>query len=151
MMNTYLLDTNITSHIIKGDLPIVRERLVQVPMHCIFISVVTEAELLYGVAKRDYPKGLTKRVAEFLARVEVLPWTSDAAKAYGQLRAACEATGTTLASMDMMIAAHASAQQQEAEKRHENVVLVTRDQVFSRMPKSAGLVIEDWTVSVSSR
>jgi len=61
----------------------VRERLVQVPMHCIFISVVTEAELLYGVAKRDYPKGLTKRVTEFLARVEVLPWTSDVAKAYG--------------------------------------------------------------------
>jgi len=39
MMKTYLLDTNIASHIIKGDLPIVRERLVQVPMHCIFISL----------------------------------------------------------------------------------------------------------------
>src|SRR5690554_4338853 len=145
-MKTYLLDTNIASHIIKGDLPIVRERLVQVPMHCIFISVVTEAELLYGVAKRDYPKGLTKRVSEFLARVEVLPWTSDAAKAYGQLRAACETTGTTLASMDMMIAAHASAQQQEAKKRHRQVVLVTRDRAFSRVPKNAGLLIEDWTV-----
>ena len=124
MMNMYLLDTNIASHIIKGDLPIVRERLVQVPMHCIFISVVTEAELQYRVAKRGYPKGLTKRVAEFLARVEVLPWTSDTAKAYGQLRAACEAIGTTLASMDMMIAAHASAQQKEAQKHHGKVVLV---------------------------
>jgi len=146
MMKTYLLDTNIASHIIKGDLPIVRERLVQVPMHCIFISVVTEAELLYGVAKRDYPKGLTKRVTEFLARVEVLPWTSDVAKAYGQLRAACEAAGTTLASMDMMIAAHASARQQDAKKRHEKLMLVTKDRVFSRVPKSAGLVIDDWTV-----
>lgn len=147
MMSTYLLDTNIAGHIIKGDLPIVRERLVQVPMHCIFISVVTEAELLYGVAKRDYPKGLTKRVTEFLARVEVLPWTSDAAKAYAQLRTACEATGTTLASMDMMIAAHACAQQRKAKKSHANLVLVTRDQVFSRVPKSAELVFEDWTVS----
>ena len=146
-MKTYLLDTNIASHIIKGDLPIVRERLVQVPMHCIFISVVTEAELLYGVAKRDYPKGLTKRVTEFLARVEVLPWTSDVAKAYGQLRAACEAAGTTLASMDMMIAAHTSARQQDAKKRHEKLMLVTKDRVFSRVPKSAGLVIDDWTAS----
>src|SRR5690625_2847183 len=146
MMKTYLLDTNIASHIIKGDLPIVRERLVQVPMHSIFISVVTEAELLYGVAKRDYPKGLTKRVTEFLARVEVLPWTSDAAKAYGQLRAACDADATTLASMEMMIAAHASAEQRKAKIRHGNVLLVTRDQVFSRVPERAGLMIEDWTV-----
>src|SRR5699024_11972648 len=147
MMNMYLLDTDIASHIIKGDLPIVRERLVQVPMHCIFISVVTEAELQYRVAKRGYPKGLTKRVTEFLARVEVLPWTSDAAKAYGQLRAACETGGTTLAFMDMMIAAHASAEQRKAKMRDGNVLLVTSDQVFSRVPERAGLMIEDWTVS----
>lgn len=54
---------------------------------------------------------------------------------------------TTLASMDMMIAAHASACQQDAKKRHEKVVLVTRDRVFSRVPKSAGLVTADWTVA----
>ena len=54
---------------------------------------------------------------------------------------------TTLASMDMMIATHASVCQQDAKKRHEKVVLVTRDGVFSRVPKSAGLVIADWTVA----
>ena len=47
----------------------------------------------------------------------------------------------------IMIAAHASACQQDAKKRHEKVVLVTRDRVFSRVPKSAGLVTDDWTVS----
>ena len=40
---------------IKGDLPIVRERLTAVPMPDVAVSVVTRAELQYGVAKRGYP------------------------------------------------------------------------------------------------
>ena len=57
-MTRYLLDTNIASHIIKGDIPRVRERLVAVPMHSVALSVVTQAELQYGVAKRGHPPGL---------------------------------------------------------------------------------------------
>jgi tRNA(fMet)-specific endonuclease VapC len=133
-MTRYLLDTNIASHIIKNDIAAVLQRLLQVPMHNVAISAVTEAELLYGVAKRGNPAGLTARVKEFLARVEVMPWTSDTAKVYGTLRATCEAKGVTLASMDMMIAAHAKAL---------GTVLVTRDKAFSRVPQ--GLVLEDWT------
>ncbi len=139
-MKTYLLDTNIASHIIKGDLH-VREQLVQVPMHSVFVSVVTQAELLYGVAKRGHPKGLTKLIDEFLVRVEVLPWTPEVAAVYAVVRASCEAAGTPLASMDMMIAAHAIAFQQEAAGRKDTSVLVTRDRAFSRIP---GLLIEDW-------
>ncbi len=41
----YLLDTNIASHIIKGDIPRVRERLAVLPMESIMLSAVTEAEL----------------------------------------------------------------------------------------------------------
>ena len=115
-MTTYLLDTNIASHIIKGDVPRVRERLVAVPMHCVAVSVVTQAELLYGVAKRGHPHGLMTRVHAFLARVSVLPWTPDVAQVYGDLRAQCEAGGLPLAPMDMLIAAHAKALQLAALK-----------------------------------
>lgn len=146
-MKHYLLDTNIASHIIKGDLPIVRERLVQVPIHCISVSVVTQAELLYGVAKRGHPMGLTKRVAEFLARVEVLSWTSEVANVYVRLRAACESAGTPLASMDMMVAAHASALKHEVERQGDVSIFVTRDRAFGRIPACEGLSIEDWTGS----
>lgn len=135
-MSLYLLDTNIASHIIKGDLPAVITRLTQVPMHSVSVSVVTQAELLYGVAKRGYPTGLSTRVREFLVRVEVLPWTPDVAQVYGDLRAACEAAGVPLAPMDMMIAAHAKA---------VNATLVTRDRAFSRVPQ--GLQLEDWTLA----
>ncbi|MDO9476125.1 MAG: type II toxin-antitoxin system VapC family toxin [Pseudohongiella sp.] len=130
----YLLDTNIASHIIKGDIPRVRERLAGLPMESIVISAVTEAELRYGVAKRGHPGGLAQRVGEFLIRVETLPWTSEAAEAYGNLRAASEAAGISLAPLDMMIAAHARA---------VGAILVTRDRAFARLP--GNLPIEDWT------
>jgi tRNA(fMet)-specific endonuclease VapC len=130
----YLLDTHIVSHAIKGDMPAVRHRLVQVPMHEVAVSAVTQAELLYGVAKRGHPLGLVTRVREFLIRVEILAWSPDVARVYGDLRAACEAASVALAPMDMMIAAHAKAL---------GAVLVTRDRAFGRVP--GGLSVQDWT------
>ena len=48
----YLLDTNTVSYVIKGTIPKVRARLAKVPMTQVAISVVTEAELRFGVARR---------------------------------------------------------------------------------------------------
>jgi tRNA(fMet)-specific endonuclease VapC len=132
-MALYMLDTNVASHVIRGDIVGIRERLASVPMQSVSVSVVTQAELLYGVAKRGYPKALAKAVHEFLIRVQVLPWTRDEAGAYGDLRAACERAGVTLAPLDMMIAAHAKT---------TVAVLVTRDRTFALVPEQLNL--EDW-------
>jgi tRNA(fMet)-specific endonuclease VapC len=132
-MTRYMLDTNIASHIIRGDIPRVRERLVSLPMASVAISVVTEAELLYGVAKRGHPVRLAQHVREFLIRVEVLPWNSEVAAVYASLRAASEAAGVSLAALDMMIAAHA---------RTAGATLVTRDRAFARLP--GNFLVEDW-------
>jgi tRNA(fMet)-specific endonuclease VapC len=139
----YLLDTNIASHVIRGDIPRVRERLVAVPMSSVAVSVVTQAELMYGVAKRGNPPALAGRVREFLARVAVLPWTREVGDVYGRLRAQCEAGGVTLAPLDMMIAAHACALGLASELEAGKIVLVTRDRAFRRVP--GGLSVEDWT------
>ena len=77
----YLLDTNTVSFIIKGNLR-VRQRLVQVPMDQIAISVVTEAELRFGLARLPGATRLRIGVEEFLLRTEILPWNSEAAKRY---------------------------------------------------------------------
>jgi tRNA(fMet)-specific endonuclease VapC len=129
----YLLDTNMASHVIKGNLPRVRERLVKVPMAEVGISVVTEAELRFGVARKPEASRLETAVEEFLLRVEILPWDSAAAKSYAALRAALERAGEPMGNLDMMIAAQALV---------APAVLVTHDRVFHRVKQ---LKIEDWT------
>lgn len=132
-MSGYLLDTNIASHVIRGDRPAISQRLATLPMEEIAISSVTEGELLYGLAKRNYPVALTRRVREFLLRVDVLPWDREVAQAYADLRAGCEAKGLSLAPLDMMIAAQAVA---------ADAVLVTNDKAFARLPDP--LRMESW-------
>ncbi len=129
----YLLDTNTASYIIRGNFPRLREHLLAVPMAEVGISAVTEAELRFGVAKRPEATKLAIAVEEFLLRLEVLLWDSDAAKRYAQLRADMEKHGEPMGNLDMMIAAQALAAE---------VVLVTHDRVFRRVK---GLKVEDWT------
>lgn len=103
-------------------------------MASLCISVITEAELYYGLAKRPEAKRLHLVVEELLKRVDVLPWDSNIVKNYGFIRAEMERRGKPLAPLDMMIAAHALS---------INAVLVTNDWVFSQVND---LAIEDWTV-----
>ncbi|PCK80116.1 type II toxin-antitoxin system VapC family toxin [Rhizobium sophoriradicis] len=133
-MTAWMLDTNIASHVIEGARPEILKRLATLPMDEIVISSITEGELLHGLAKRGYPKALSERVRQFLLRVDVLPWDHDVTRTYGDLRAACEAKGTILAPLDMMIAAHAVA---------TAATLVTRDKAFARI--SEPLKVDDWS------
>jgi len=132
----YMLDTNTVSYIIKGEAAMVRERLRNVPMAKICISAITEAELLRGVAKKPDARHLPVAVKEFLLRVDILPWDSDAAKAYAILRTACDKEGKPLGNMDMLIAAHSVA---------VATVLITNDKAFYNVAHH--LVLEDWTRS----
>jgi tRNA(fMet)-specific endonuclease VapC len=129
----YLLDTNTVSYIIKGNRPRVRERLLRVPMAEVGISVITEVELLFGLARRPEATKLKTVVEEFLLRVEVLPWDSEAAQQYSKIRATLEHAGEPMGNLDLMVAAQALA---------SDVVLVSSDSVFRRVK---GLKIEDWS------
>jgi tRNA(fMet)-specific endonuclease VapC len=135
-MSAHLLDTNIVAHIIRGDRAEIVEKLRSLPMEDIAISAVTEGELVYGLAKRGYPAALSERVRQFLLRIDVLPWDHAVTQAYGDLRAACESKGVTLAPLDMMIAAHAVA---------IDATLVTRDRIFARVPKP--LRTDNWAAA----
>ena len=128
----YLLDTNMASYVIKGTVAPVRERLLTLPMSQVGISTVTEAELRFGVAKKPEAKHLKTVVEEFLLRIEVVPWASEAAKQYASLRAVLKREGTPMGNLDLMIAAQALA---------TDAILVTHDQVFQRVRR---LKTEDW-------
>jgi tRNA(fMet)-specific endonuclease VapC len=105
----YLLDINIASYVVKGTFPAARRRLVRHPMAEIAVSSVTEGELRYGLARKPEATRLRAVVDEFLLRVTILPWDSNAARQYGQLRATLEQKGQPMGSLDLLIAAHAVA------------------------------------------
>jgi tRNA(fMet)-specific endonuclease VapC len=134
MANQYLLATNTASYVIKGNVPSVRHRLVQVPMAQVFISSVTDGELRYGVARRPGTTKVQQIVEEFWLRVTVLPWDSEAAKQYGNLRADLERLRQPMGNLDIMIGSHALA---------VGAILVTNDRAFARIKN---LKVEDWTI-----
>jgi len=132
-MKHYLLDTNTVSHVIREHSALVAH-LVSVPIASLRISSITAGELHFGLARRPEAKRLHLAVAEFLQRVDVLPWQISTAECYGDLRATLEAQGIVLAPLDLLIAAHTLA---------TGSVLVSNDKAFRQVP---GLDVEDWTV-----
>jgi len=138
MSRLYMLDTNTVSYILKGKSPAARARLASLgPDEVASISIVTEFELEFGLAKNPNATSLRRALRWFLARIQILPLGSAEARAYGQLRAQQEAAGRPLESMDMLIAAHAIA---------VGAILVTADKVFDSV---AGLVgKENWATNL---
>jgi tRNA(fMet)-specific endonuclease VapC len=132
MTARYLLDTNIASYMIK-DAPVLRRHVMRASIAAMAISTVTEGELRFGIVRRPEATRLRLAVEEFLLRVPVLSWDSEAARQYAQIRATLEAGGQVMGGLDMMISAHALSL---------DATLVTNDRAFSRI---AGLRIEDWT------
>jgi tRNA(fMet)-specific endonuclease VapC len=128
-----MLDTNTISSLIKKN-PVVSRKIASVPMERLCLSVISEGEILYGLAKKPNARNLHLVVQEFLKRVDVMVWDTNVAEHYGVLRAELEGSGNVLGSLDMQIAAHAS---------QLGAVLVTNDQAFKRIQK---LKVEDWTV-----
>jgi len=135
---TYLLDTNTVSYIAKRRSPAARARLETLgPAETVCISVMTEAEIRYGMAK--HPAARTRRAAieRLIAKFRVLPWGTNEAAAYGTLRAKLDSMGITLAEMDLLIASHAIA---------TGAVLVTSDKAFAHLGKLCK--IENWATDV---
>jgi len=127
LTSTYLLDTNTFSYIAKGSSPAARaefQRLAQDRSAVLCISVITEAEVRYGMAKRSLSPSRRSAIEGLFANLQILSWGSEEAAAYARVRTKLETAGITVAAMDMLIAAQAIA---------AGAVLVTRDTIFARL------------------
>jgi tRNA(fMet)-specific endonuclease VapC len=135
----YLLDTNTVSFLINGRSREVRRHYVEAESQSarIAISAITEAEALFGLAKKPEATRLRANFDRFLAVIEVLPWDSVAARAYGDLRAALSASGKSLALMDLLIASHAIA---------AGATMVTHDKALLKAGGSLRAV--DWATDL---
>ena len=130
----YLLDTNTASYAIKGNIHSVRERLQQHAPAEVAISVITEAELRFGVLRLPGANRLALVVEEFLRFIDIRPWDSEAAQNYAQLRTSIEQAGRPIGNLDLMIAAHSLAL---------GTILVSSDRVFGRVKD---LKVENWAL-----
>jgi len=132
MSTLLMLDTNAVSVIVKGQANALSEILNDRPF-C--ISVITEAELRFGLVRRAVNADLRRIVDNFLVSTDIRPWTSACAQRYGLLRAELEALGKPLAPMDLLIATHALV---------EDCTLISADRAFNQVP---GLHLLDWSAN----
>lgn len=136
-MIRYLIDTDICSYAIKHKQP---ELLAKIRNGLtndeIALSVVTKAELLYGIELVPQAITLRKAVLAFLDYVPILEWPLPAANHYAKLRNLQKLNGNPIGYMDTLIASHALA---------ENFILITHN--TKHYERVEGLQIEDWTVN----
>jgi tRNA(fMet)-specific endonuclease VapC len=130
----HMLDTDTASYIIKGRLPGVEAKLAALEPSRVCVSVITRAELLYGLKRLPPAHRLHIGVRRFLRIVRVLSWDAEAADFYADIRHELVSSGQVIGELDMMIAAHSLA---------AAAVLVTNNtRHFERIP--APLILQNW-------
>jgi tRNA(fMet)-specific endonuclease VapC len=134
-MPVYMLDTDISSYVMKRSNNSVLRQLAKVPVAEVSISAITQSELMYGVEVSPRRQQDQAALDAYLRHVEVLEYPGDAALHYAQIRAALKASGAMIGANDLFIAAHA---------RCLGMTLVTNNtREFRRV---AGLTIENWAI-----
>ncbi|MGH9317765.1 MAG: type II toxin-antitoxin system tRNA(fMet)-specific endonuclease VapC [Thermoanaerobaculia bacterium] len=128
----YLLDTNTCIYAIKRE-PQMLRRLQEHSPDDFGVSAITVAELWFGAAKSSRPQRTRSSVNSFLKPLEILPFASEAAGEYAEIRLQLEKAGQPIGERDLLIAATA---------RSRRLTVVTHNvREFSRV---SGLKVEDW-------
>jgi tRNA(fMet)-specific endonuclease VapC len=97
------------------------------------MSTVTLGELIYGAEKSTQSVRNLADIEALAARMDVVPFDSQAAIHFGQVRAELAKSGKLIGPFDLMIAGHA---------RSRGLILVTNNlREFKRVP---GLRVENW-------
>ena len=100
------------------------------------ISAIVEAELRYGLVKKEITKSKVGVLVDtFLRAVRIVSWESSTAQCFAQLRTDSEARGVTVDTVDLMVATHA--------KEDSNLTLVTNDGALLRL--RPWIKVIDWT------
>lgn len=134
-MLRYMLDTDTCSYIMKRSNPAVLQKLDEVPVGDVCISVITKSELLYGIEISPRRQQDQAALNSFLRYVQVLEFSDEAALHYAKVRSELKSAGAMIGANDLFIAAHA---------RSMGLTLVTNNmREFGRVPN---LVAENWTV-----
>ena len=107
-----LLDTNVVSELMRAaPLPAVLAYADSHPRVSLFVSAVTQGEILYGIAllppgkRRDWLVQAARKTFETFFSGRVLPFDSAAAEAYAEIASDRRQAGRPIAQADAQIAA----------------------------------------------
>jgi tRNA(fMet)-specific endonuclease VapC len=128
------LDTNICSDILRRHPANMIERFSTLDREQLWLSAIVAAELRFGASKLGAPR-FQSAVEAWLAGFDVRPWPLSATHQYAQIRVALERAGKPIDGMDLMIAAHALAE--------DSVLITNNAREFHRVP---GLAVEEWSM-----
>lgn len=128
------LDTNICSYILRRHPASMIERFATLDRSQLWLSAIVAAELRFGAAKLASPR-FSAAVEAWLSGFDVRPWPLDATHHYAHLRSTLERAGTPVGAMDMLIAAHAIAE--------DSAIITNNAREFLRVP---GLAVEEWAL-----
>ena len=129
------LDTNICSYILRKHPADMIERFAGLDRSALWLSAIVAAELRFGAAKLGVPR-LQAAVEAWLAGFDLKPWPVEATLQYASMRLQLERAGTPIGGMDLMIAAHALAE--------DSVLITNNAREFHRVP---GLAVEEWALT----
>lgn len=133
MSDLYMLDTDTCAFVLRRSSDTLLSRIQSVPVMQQVMSVVTYAELLYGVQLSSKKKANQAAVDALARHLAVLDWPQDAAGHYAQIRADLKRRGAMIGANDLLIAAHA---------RSLGAIVVTNNtKDFARVK---GLAIDNW-------
>lgn len=133
-MARFMLDTDTCSTIMKRSHPLVLKRLETVAVGDVCMSIVTKAELLYGVELSPRRAHDAAALAAFLLYVDAVDFDEDVARHYAEIRANLKRRGAMIGANDLFIAAHARALER---------TLVTNN--IAEFERVGGLKLENWT------
>jgi tRNA(fMet)-specific endonuclease VapC len=138
---TYMLDTNICSFIMRKRPPSVLEKMSQVvsTQSRIVVSAITYSELRFGAIHPKASPKIGPMVDAFIQRLDgVLPWDAAAVDQTAIIRSELGRAGTSIGHNDSAIAGHALA---------TGCVLVTNNlREFERI-RCFGVLVVDWVES----
>lgn len=131
MSRRYMLDTDISSFVIRGTNAKLNRKVAS-KAGALCMSAITYHELLYGARMRD-SKRLEAVIDALVEMVPVVGFSAEAASRAGEIRSVLDKTGKTIGAMDALIAANAIA---------EDCILVTNN--IAHFSRVVGLTIENW-------
>ena len=128
-----LLDADVFSAIARQTSATAAQRLAEMPSGTVGLSVITWAEIAFGLERRTVSAALVTRIARLLHILPVVALQASVVPHYARTRTHLEKHGTPIGANDLWLSSHALA---------EDLSVATGNvREYTRVP---GLRVENW-------